>query len=90
MSLSDLLILALATCYLSYALTRTHGIFGMFTWIRLHLPLGGLTACVVCAAFWSALVFYALLQTDLRLIVYIFAGAGGAVVVANYVGLNQQ
>lgn len=90
MSALDLLLLSLATLYAAFALTKTHGAFGMFTWARQHIPLGGLTACIVCAAFWFALAFYVLLQTDLNLLVWIFAAAGGAVAVAYYTGMAQQ
>lgn len=90
LSLSDLLTLALATLYAAYAITKTHGPYGIFTALRVRAPLGGLTACIVCCAFWCALVFWLLLQTDARPVVWVFAAAGGAVVVAHYVGMAQQ
>lgn len=86
----DLLILALATLYAAHAIAHTHGAFGMFTWLRLHVPLGGLTTCIVCLSVWCAAVFWLLLQTDLRPLCYIFAAAGGAVFAAQYVGMNQH
>ncbi len=89
LSLPDLLILALATLYSAYALTKTHGPFGMFVALRNHLPLGGLTTCMTCAAFWLALLFWALWQTPVQPAVMVFAAAGGAVFLAQYVGLNQ-
>jgi hypothetical protein len=48
---------ALATWYLAYAITNTHGPFGIFAWIRAHLPLGGLTTCIICMSPWLALIF---------------------------------
>lgn len=90
MSLSDLIVLSLATLYLAYALTKTHGAGGLFAWVREHLPLGGLTSCIVCAAFWIGMAFYGLWLTPLQPIVYVFAAAGGAVVIGNYVGLAQK
>lgn len=86
----DLIVIALATLYLSYALTKTHGPFEVFATIRTKLPLGGLTTCMVCAAFWLAAAFYLLWLTPLQSLVYVFAVAGGAVTLGNYVGLNQQ
>lgn len=90
MTFADLAVIALATLYAAYALTKTHGPVGAFTWIRLHLPLGGVTACIVCAAFWFALLFYALYQTDLRPVTWVFAAAGLAVLAAHYTGMAQQ
>lgn len=89
MNLSDLLIIGMATLYAAYALTKTHGAFGMFTWIREHLPLGGMTTCIVCAAFWFALLFVALWYTPFQPIVYPFAAAGMAVFAGQYTGMNQ-
>lgn len=90
MTPTDLIILGMATLYLAYAVTKTHGAFGMFTWIRNHLPLGGLTDCIVCCAFWCGLAFYLLWLTPLQPIVYIFAIAGLAVFAGAYTGMNQQ
>jgi len=89
MSVLDLLILALATLYAAYALVKTHGPFGVFVALRNRLPLGGLTTCMTCAAFWLALLFWALWQTPAQPVVTVFAAAGGAVFLAQYVGLNQ-
>lgn len=89
LSLTDLLILALATLYLSFALTKTHGAFGMFAWIRQRLPLGGATSCIVCAAFWMALAMYIVWLTPLRPLVDVLALAGGATMAAYYVGMAQ-
>ncbi len=86
----DLLVLALATLYLSYALTKTHGPFGMFETIRLKLPLGGLTTCLVCAAPWISGGMYLLLLTPLKPLVYILSAAGLAVFAAYYAGMAQQ
>lgn len=90
MSLSDLLVVTLATLYAAHAITGTHGAFGVFTWVRAHLPLGGLTSCIVCMAFWCALVFYGLWLTPLQPIVWIVATAGGAVFAARYVGMTNH
>lgn len=52
----ELVIYAAACWYIAYAVTQTHGPFGVFEWLRKHIPLGGLTACIICLAFWVALV----------------------------------
>lgn len=90
MTALDLAVIAFATLYAAYALTKTHGPFGVFTLIRQRLPLGGVTACIVCAAFWCAAIFYVLYQTDLRPVPCVFAAAGLAVFAGAYTGLNQQ
>lgn len=90
MNIADLAVIAVATLYLAYALTKTHGAFGMFSWIREHLPLGGMTACIVCAAFWCAVAFYAVWFTPLQPLVWIVAAAGLAVLAGQYTGMNQQ
>lgn len=89
MTALDLLVLSLATLYAAHAITHTHGAFGMFAWVREHLPLGGLTTCIVCMAIWCAAFFWVLLQTDFRPLCYVFAVAGGAVLAAQYTGMNQ-
>lgn len=48
--------IALATWYVSYALTSTHGPFHAFDRLRVKVPHGGLLSCPVCLAFWAALV----------------------------------
>lgn len=88
--LTDLLTLVLATWYLSYALTKTHGAFGMFSFIREHFALGGLTSCIICAAFWIGALFFVLWLTPARVVVYPFALAGGAVLVGSYTGANRE
>lgn len=90
MTLADLAVVALATLYAAFALTKTHGPFGVFTWIRARLPLGGVTACIVCAAFWCSVTFYVLWLTPARPLVWVFAAAGLAVFAGQYVGMNQQ
>lgn len=53
--IANLLITSAAAWYLAYSVTSTHGAFGMFEALRNRLPLGGLTACIVCLIFWLAL-----------------------------------
>ncbi len=86
MSPLDLLLLALATFYASYALSSTHGPFGAFEWLRGHLPLGGAMACLVCLSVWLAAVFYLLLPTPLYPVIAILALAGASVLLYRYTG----
>lgn len=86
----DLAAIALATLYLSHALTKTHGPFDVFKTIRAKAPLGGLTTCMVCAAFWIAAAFYGLWLTPLQPLVWVFAAAGLAVLAGYYTGMAQQ
>lgn len=52
----QLVTFAAATWYLAYAVTQTHGPFGVFEWLRAHIPLGGLMVCIICLSVWVALV----------------------------------
>lgn len=54
MTLIDLLILAAACWYAAYVITSSDGPFAVFKRLRALLPLGGLTTCIVCLAFWIA------------------------------------
>lgn len=75
--LVDLLVSSLAAWYVSYAVTSTYGPFGVFDWLRTHLPHGGLLDCPVCLAFWAALV---LLLLPMGIVTQAFAVAGGAMI----------
>lgn len=81
----DLLLLALGTWYVAYSVTKTHGPYHVFEKLRAALPLGGLTACIVCCAFWAALGLY-LLSLVLMPLVYIFGAAGGAILLYRQTG----
>lgn len=86
MSPLDLLILTLATFYSAYAIANTHGPFGIFERLRTALPLGGLTACLVCLSVWLAAVFYLLLPTQFSPVVTVLALAGASVLLYRYTG----
>lgn len=88
--LLDFLILSLATLYLAFALTKTHGPFKLFETIRLKLPLGGLTTCLTCAAPWTAGLCYLAWLSPLQPIIYVLAAAGLATFAAHYSGMAQQ
>jgi len=85
----DLLIVSLATFYCAYAISATHGPWHVFEWLRTHVPLGGLTACLVCMSPWLAALFYVLMLTPLAVAVYVLAVAGASVLVWRYTGANN-
>ncbi len=82
----NLLVLALATFYTSYAISATRGPWHIFSWLRTHLPLGGLTTCLVCISPWLAALFYVLLLTPLAVIVYVLSAGGASVLLWRYTG----
>ncbi len=86
----DLLTLALAACYWAFVLAKKPGAFGIFTWMREHLPHGGLLLCPPCLVFWVGLAFWALWQTPLAPLVTVSAVAGGATFIGYYGGVWQQ
>lgn len=79
----DLLRLILATWWIAYALSNTDGLFKSFKWTREHMPLGGLTACIICLAPWFALI---LILLNVEIVLNVFAVAGGAVLLHGYTG----
>lgn len=79
----DLLLIVLATWYVSYALTSTHGPFNFFDTLRKNLPHGGLLDCPVCLAFWAALI---LLLVPMGIVVQALALAGGAMLLHSFAG----
>lgn len=86
MSLLDLLLIALFTFYLAHAISSTHGPWHVFETLRARLPLGGLTACLICLSFWLSIAGYVLLQTVGAPIVFALAPAGAAVLLWRYTG----
>lgn len=84
----DLLLISLATFYVAYALSSTHGPYHVFDWLRTHVALGGLTECLVCLSPWFALLFLWLLTTPAVPLVYLFASAGVSVLMWRYTGAN--
>lgn len=85
----DLAILTLATWYAAYSVATKGGPWNVFEWLRQHVPLGGLTQCIVCLAFWFGAAFYLLSLTPLAPVVYPFAAAGGAILLYRYTGGNR-
>ena len=90
MSLPNLLILALATWYISHCVTREKGAFNVFGRIREYLPLGGLTLCIYCLSVWVAIPCYILLNTRFAVLVYLPAIAGAALMMRSYTGAGMH
>lgn len=91
MSAIDLLILTLATLYLAEAVTAKSGPFGVFAWLRQHLPLGGLTTCVWCLAPWLAaiLLLILLFVPYGAYLITPFALAGAALALRSFTGIQH-
>lgn len=91
MELSSLLIIALATWYAAYVVTKSDGPGHIFAWLRKALPLGGLTTCIVCASVWiaGALIIAWDSGQALRFFVYALAIAGAALMLGSYSGASH-
>lgn len=78
---------SLAVWYLSYALTRTHGIFGVFVKLRQFDTRIGLNllACIVCTSAWVAGLML-LLWSVVPIVVQLFAIAGLAMLAHKFTG----
>lgn len=85
----DLLLIALSSFYVAYAVSSTHGPFNAFATLRQRVPLGGLTQCMVCLSPWVAALAYYLLTTPAAWLVWIFAGAGLSVFAWRYTGAEH-
>jgi hypothetical protein len=81
----DLLRIALATWYVAYVVTSTSGPFKVFAFIRAHLPLGGLTTCIICLSIWAAAALY-LLNPFAPVVIDALAIAGAALMLHAYSG----
>lgn len=82
----DLLILALASWIVAYFLVVLDAPFDLMKRLREWFPLGGLLACIYCAAFWTAIAAYLLWQTDARPVVYVLAVWGLSMLLHRYTG----
>ena len=94
-SLTDLLILALATYSMAWFVTRESGPFGLAAALRGVTTLGGLLDCWKCAAFWCGLLlllcwYWAALQPVGVWFVALWAVRGGAVMLASWTGANHD
>lgn len=85
MQTTDLLFIALGTWYLSYCISKKDGPFNIFAHVRTFLPLGGLTACIVCLSVWIAALLYLLALVTMPL-VQIVGMAGAAILLHRFTG----
>ena len=74
---------AFATWYLAYAITSTHGPFGIFDKARKVTALGGLLECPICLAPWIAFI---LLNAPYGVLTQAFAVAGVAMILHGWSG----
>jgi hypothetical protein len=88
----DLLILALATWYLSHVITTPSisGPYKSLALLRERVSLGGLTHCKVCFAPWAAALLFVLGHTPLQPIVVVLALAGAALMLGSFSGANHS
>ena len=84
----DVLLVALAAFYAANAITSTKGPWGCFSWLREHVPLGGLTTCFICATLWCAAAFYAL-NLFAQPVTMVFAAGGASVLLWRYTGADR-
>ncbi len=85
LSLIELAGVSLATFYVAYAISNTHGPFGIFKWLKLNVPLGGLTECIVCLAPWCAALLWWLMGA-VPIIVWFLAVSGAVTLAWRYTG----
>jgi hypothetical protein len=87
MSPLDLLRIALATWYISHAVTALSGPLRLFTRLRGVSPLSGLLSCIYCLSIWVALGLYIIMQHDSgHYLIDPFAVAGAALMLRSYSG----
>lgn len=81
---SDLLVLALATWYVSYVVVKLPGPFAAFTYAR--MAFRDVATCMYCVGFWSALAGVLAYHAGAFVLVYPFAGIGAAMLLHRYTG----
>lgn len=90
----DLLLIALATLYVSHVLTHTEGPFFAFRWLRdrtrrpFNLFPFALLDCIWCTVVWVAGVML-FIYFVYPLIVWLFAIAGAAMMIWTYTGMKH-
>lgn len=85
-SLVEVVVLALAAWYSAFVIVNEDGLFGVLRGLRSIAPGRTPFTCIVCTSLWTALACYALLGTGFAPVVYVLAGAGGALVVQRFIG----
>lgn len=83
----DAVAIGLATFYLAFVLTRTHGPFNAFKIARERWPLGGLTTCMYCMCVWAGILAYVLLIVAPPAL-YVIAAAGASAGLYRWTGAD--
>ena len=84
----DAIALGLATFYLAFVITRTHGPFNVFKTIRERWPMGGLTTCMYCMCIWAAIAAWVVFQVWPPGL-YVIAAAGASAGIYRYTGADH-
>jgi hypothetical protein len=87
MSIENIVIAALAAYYVAFAVSKTHGLFGVFATLRAY-DTSGLTKCIYCLLLWAALACYLLVTTPAYPAIVVLAIAGAGVLLHRYTGGN--
>lgn len=85
-SLSEFLLVTLATWRLAYLLAREDAPFRLMAKVRARWPLGGLLTCLYCTSVWAAIICYLTWLTPARPLIVVFAASGGALLLWRYTG----
>lgn len=80
---------AAAGWYVAYVISNPNvkGPWGIFEWVRKHLPLGGLTSCIICLLPWAVLI---LRLIGVNIITDVFAIAAVALWLHGYTGWRHN
>ena len=85
LDLPSLLILALATWRVSYALTSEAMPFNIGGWIRTYLNIGGILSCLYCVSVWVAIAMLITWYSPVYPLVYVLAISALAIAVQGMV-----
>lgn len=83
MTLEQWAVTVAASWYIAFAVSSSKGPFSFFESIRLYLPLGGLTSCIICLMPWVAIIIIYLL-TGRVLVLEALAASGVALWIHAY------
>lgn len=82
----DLLLLSLASWYVTHVLVTTSGPREVFTRLRARYPLGGLLLCEYCLIIWVAIAWYIVMRSPAHDAIYPFAAAGAGMLLYRQTG----
>jgi hypothetical protein len=86
MPLPDFLILTLATWFAAKVISSSN----LFAPLRERISLGGLVSCIVCLSPWCFAALWLVWLTPVQPLVWVLAGAGGALMLGSYSGATHQ